>query len=135
MSESEPAAPIIVEQGVNKFFATFERAQSSASITNVYGPAVSYGEAVIVPVASVSQFFGIGMGIGSSGGPDSPPNTGMGGGGSGRVSARPVAMAEITPDGLDVHPVIDENRALVAGILFAAWTVFWTARTLIKLFK
>jgi hypothetical protein len=51
------------------------------------------------------------------------------------VKARPVALAEIMPEGVDIHPVIDENRALTAGLLFAAWAVFWAARTLVKLFK
>jgi uncharacterized spore protein YtfJ len=133
MSEQLPANPM-VENSVNEFFATFERAQLSASIDNVYGQPISYGDSIIVPVASVSQFFGIGMGVGadqSSAG----PNGGMGGGGTARTQARPVALAEIMPEGVDIHPVIDENRALTAGLLFAAWAVFLAARTLVKLFK
>ena len=133
MSEQLPTSPV-VENTVNEFFATFERAQSSASIDNVYGQPITYGDSIIVPVASVSQFFGIGMGVGanqSSGG----PNSGLGGGGTARTKARPVALAEIMPEGVDVHPIIDENRALTAGLLFAAWAVFWAARTLVKLFK
>jgi uncharacterized spore protein YtfJ len=133
MSEQLPANPV-VENSMNEFFATFERAQHSASIDNVYGQPITYGESIIVPVASVSQFFGIGLGVGSNGEVDEQ-NTGMGAGGTARVKARPVALAEIMPEGVDVHPVIDENRALTAGLLFAAWAVFWSARTLIKLFK
>ncbi len=135
MSEQQPENPII-ENTVNEFFATFERAQSSASIDNVYGQPLTYGDSVIVPVASVSQFFGIGLGVGV----DTHENAesqegGVGGGGTARVKARPVALAEIMPEGVGVHPVIDENRALTAGLLFAAWAVFWAARTLVKLFK
>ncbi len=133
MSEQLPTSPV-VEVTVNEFFATFERAQSSASIDNVYGQPITYGDSIIVPVASVSQFFGIGMGVGSDQDP-AGPNTGVGGGGTARTKARPVALAEIMPEGVDVHPVIDENRALTAGLLFAAWAVFWAARTLVKLFK
>jgi hypothetical protein len=59
----------------------------------------------------------------------------MGGGGTARTQARPVALAEIMPEGVDIHPVIDENRALTAGLLFAAWAAFLAARTLVKLFK
>lgn len=125
----------VVEHSVNQFFAVFERAQNSADIQNIYGQPVTYGDAVVVPVSSVTQFFGVGLGVGSQQPAEGPQNVGLGGGGSGRVTGRPVAMAEITLDGLDVHPVIDENRAVVAGLLFAAWTVFWAARTLIKLFK
>jgi uncharacterized spore protein YtfJ len=133
MSEQPPANPLI-ESAMNEFFATFERAQSSASIDNVYGQPITYGDSVIVPVASVSQFFGIGLGVGANQN-DERQDGGMGGGGTARVKARPVALAEIIPEGVDVHPIIDENRALTAGLLFAAWAVFWAARTLVKLFK
>ncbi len=133
MSEQLPANPLI-ENTVNEFFATFERAQSSASIDNVYGQPITYGDSIIVPVASVSQFFGVGLGVGANQSAEQQDG-GIGGGGTARVKARPVALAEIMPEGVDVHPVIDENRALTAGLLFAAWAVFWAARTLVKLFK
>ena len=133
MSEQLPANPV-VENSVNEFFATFERAQHSASIDNVYGQPITYGESIIVPVASVSQFFGIGMGVGADQSV-AGPNGGMGGGGTARTRARPVALAEIMPEGVDIHPIIDENRALTAGLLFAAWAMFLAARTLVKLFK
>ncbi len=133
MSEQLPNSPL-VEKTVNEFFATFERAQDSASLESVYGQPIAYGDSVIVPVASVSQFFGVGLGVGSNQ-HDERQDDGLGGGGLGRVKARPVALAEIMPEGVDVHPIIDENRALTAGLLFAAWAIFWAARTLIKLFK
>jgi uncharacterized spore protein YtfJ len=130
----QPSDSPLIEKTVNEFFATFERAQDSASLENVYGEPIAYGDSVVVPVASVSQFFGVGLGVGSN--PhDGQPNSGMGGGGMGRVKARPVALAEIMPEGVEVHPIIDENRALAAGLLFAAWAVFWAGRTLVKLFK
>ena len=133
MSEQSPANPLL-ETAMNEFFATFERAQSSASIDNVYGQPIAYGDSIIVPVASVSQFFGIGLGVGADQRTERQDG-GMGGGGTARVKARPIALAEIMPEGVDVHPIIDENRALAAGLLFAAWAVFWAARTLVKLFK
>lgn len=133
MSEQLPANPI-VETSVNEFFATFERAQNSASLDNVYGLPITYGDSIIVPVASVSQFFGIGLGVGADQSV-AGPNGGMGGGGTARTKARPVALAEIMPEGVDIHPIIDENRALTAGLLFAAWAMFLAARTLVKLFK
>jgi uncharacterized spore protein YtfJ len=133
MSEQPPTNSLL-EDSLNEFFATFERAQSSASIDNVYGQPITYGDSVVVPVASVSQFFGLGLGVGTdqrAAGQDG----GLGGGGTARVKARPIALAEIMPEGVDVHPIIDENRALTAGLLFAAWAVFLAARTLVKLFK
>jgi len=133
MSEQSPASPLL-ENTVNEFFATFERAQSSVSIDNVYGQPITYEDSIIVPVASVSQFFGIGLGVGTDQ-RAAGREGGMGGGGTARVKARPIALAEIMPEGVDVHPIIDENRALTAGLLFAAWAVFCAARTLVKLFK
>ncbi len=133
MSEQIPANPL-VEKTMNEFFATFERAQHSASIDNVYDQPITYGDSIILPVASVSQCFAVGGGVGSNQ-QEAQQNDGIGGGGLGRVKARPVALAEIMPEGVDVHPIIDENRALTAGLLFAAWAVFWAARTLVKLFK
>lgn len=133
MSEQQTTRP--VGQAVNQFFATFERAQSKAVVQSVYGEPIPYGSSIIVPVASVSQLFGVGLGVGSGPDAESQAGEGVGGGGSGRVTARPVAMAEITTEGVDIHPIIDENRALVASLLFAAWAVFWATRTLIKLFK
>ena len=133
MSEQIPANPLI-ENTMNEFFATFERTQNSASIDKVYGQPITYGDSVVVPVASVAQCFALGGGLGT-GQHEAQQDGGLGGGGMGRVKARPVALAEIMPEGIDVHPIIDENRALTAGLLFAAWAVFWAARTLVKLFK
>jgi len=133
MSEQPPTNSLL-EDSLNEFFATFERAQSSASIDNVYGQPITYGDSVVVPVASVSQFFGLGLGVGT-GQRAAGQDGGLGGGGTARVKARPIALAEIMPEGVDVHPIIDENRALTAGLLFAAWAVFLAARTLVKLFK
>jgi hypothetical protein len=50
------------------------------------------------------------------------------------VKTRPIALAEISGEGVRVVSVVDENRALAAGLAFAAWAVFWTARTLIRIF-
>ncbi|MBI5566930.1 MAG: hypothetical protein HY870_18675 [Chloroflexi bacterium] len=131
---SEAATTSAVEQGVNRFFGTFEQAQRAIAIENVYGQPIASGETVVVPIASVSQVFGMGGGIGSDG-EASARDEGVGGGGGGLVRARPIAVAEIDADGVKVHAVVDENRALAVSLAFAAWAVFWTARTLIKIFK
>ena len=133
MSEVKPASA--VEQGVNRFFATFEHAQQVVSIENVYGQPINSGETVVVPIASVAQAFGMGGGIGSGNEAEDKNNEGVGGGGAGIVRARPIAVAEIDAEGVRVHAVVDENRALAVSLAFAAWAVFWTARTLIKIFK
>ena len=134
MSEEQSASA--VEQGVNRFFTTFEQAQQTISIDNVYGQPIAAGEMMVVPIASVAQAFGMGGGIGSGSKDESNPSQeGVGGGGAGIVRARPIAVAEIDAEGVRVHAVVDENRALAVSLAFAAWAVFWTARTLIKIFK
>jgi uncharacterized spore protein YtfJ len=132
---SEERSTSAVEQGVNRFFATFERAQQTVSIENVYGQPIASGETLVVPIASVSQAFGLGGGIGHTEPAEDKHNEGGGGGGGGLVRACPIAMAELDAEGVKVHAVVDENRALAVSLAFAAWAVFWTARTLIKIFK
>ena len=131
---SEATSTSAVEQGVNRFFGTFDQAQRAIAIENVYGQPIASGETVVVPIASVSQVFGLGGGIGSDNQAEQR-DEGVGGGSGGVVRARPIAVAEIDADGVKVHAVVDENRALAVSLAFAAWAVFWTARTLIKIFK
>ena len=132
---SEATSTSAVEQGVNRFFGTFDQAQKAIAIENVYGQPIASGETVVVPIASVAQAFGMGGGIGGGNEAEGKNTEGAGGGGGGMVRARPIAVAEIDADGVKVHAVVDENRALAVSLAFAAWAVFWTARTLIKIFK
>src|SRR5512145_580247 len=114
---SEATSTSAVEQGVNRFFGTFEQAQRAIAIENVYGQPITSGETVVVPIASVAQAFGMGGGIGSDG-EASARDEGVGGGGGGLVRARPIAVAEIDADGVKVHAVVDENRALAVSLAF-----------------
>jgi uncharacterized spore protein YtfJ len=123
-----------VQQTLTDFFAAFERAQKSASVKAVYGEPIVYEDKVVLPIATITHGFGIGGGVGSDVKEDRS-DEGVGGGGVGYVGAHPIALAEINADGVKVTPIVDENRALAAGLAFAAWAVFWTARTLIKIFK
>jgi hypothetical protein len=45
-----------------------------------------------------------------------------------------VAVVEVTPEETWVKPVIDEQKLALAGVLLAAWAVFWVARTLVGIF-
>lgn len=120
-----------IEQTIKKFFETFDRAAENASVKAVYGEPIVYEDKVILPIATIAHGFGLGGGLGA--GRDAVE--GAGGGGGGGLGARPVALAEISADGVKVMPIVDENRALAAGLAFAAWAIFWTARTLMKIFK
>ncbi len=132
---SETTSSSAVERGVNRFFDAFERAEQAVAIENLYGQPVKNGDTVIVPIATVSQLIGAGGGIGSDTKAETERDEGVGGGGGGSINARPIGFAEINAEGVKIHPIVDENRALAVSLAFAAWAVFWTARTLVKIFK
>ncbi len=119
----------------DRLFAQFDQLQENASVNAVYGQPVETGGKVIIPVASVSYTFGLGMGEGQ--GPrleDGSQPGGEGGGGGGGLRAKPVAVIEITPECTHVEGIIDEQRIALAGIAFAAWAIFWVVTAIIRIF-
>ncbi|MEA2640368.1 MAG: hypothetical protein QOF51_1762 [Chloroflexota bacterium] len=101
--------------------------RNGANVEVVYGTPVVQGDHTIIPVARVSYGFGFGGGSGS--GPDGAEvGSGIGGGGGGGVSAVPVAVIEIGPDGTHIRPIYDVNSLLrlvlvIAGMLLIARTL------------
>ena len=104
-----------------------DRARSDAC----FGAASVSGERTVIPVAEVMYGFGMGFGSGAS---PSGGDHGGGGGGGGGSRVRGVAVIEIAPDGVRVHPVVDVTAVALAGVTFAAAATAITARTLQKLF-
>ena len=122
---------------LERLFKIIEEMREKASVEAVFGPPQVVGEKTIIPIAQVSYGFGLGFGQGtavSEGEEEAAPTTGEGGGGGGGVSAKPVAVLEVTPERTVIRPVIDEGKIAVAGILLSAWAIFWVARTLNRLF-
>ena len=105
-----------------------ERARSDAA----FGAASISGERTVIPVAEVMYGFGMGYGGGTSA---QSGDTGGGGGGGGGSRVRGVAVIEVAPDGVRVHPVVDVTSIALAGITFAAAATAITARTLRKLIR
>jgi uncharacterized spore protein YtfJ len=68
-----------VEQTVEKFFATFEKAQNAAAIEAIYGEPIAYGDKLILPIASSAQWFGMGGGVGLNTNAEEGGNEGIGG--------------------------------------------------------
>ena len=64
---------------------------------------------------------GFGFGAGSDG--DDPTSGGGGGGGGGSAQARPVAVIEVTSEGVSVRPVLDFTKIGITALLsfVAAW--------------
>lgn len=120
----------------DRMFAQFDDLQEHATVDAVYGEPVEIEDKVVIPVASVSYVFGLGLGEGQ-GRPQEDggePGSGSGAGGGGGVQAKPVAVIEITPDRTRIESIVDEQLIALAGIVFAAWAVFWVASALIRIF-
>lgn len=79
------------------------------------------GDRVVI-TASAHERSG-GFGFGGGGGVDDGANSGggFGGGGGGSSVSRPVAVIEVTPEGVTVRPIVDITRLLLAlaGILLS----------------
>lgn len=106
-----------------------ERATAAAC----FGAPASAGERTVIPVAEVS--YGLGLGWGgscSAGDEDGEGGAGAGGGGS-RV--RGIAVIEVSPGGVQVHPIVDQTQITLAGIAFASAATAITARALQKLIR
>lgn len=114
--------------------------------TACFGTPVEREGHTLIPVARVSFGYGLGFG-GGSGSKLSPSGNGSamgevgeggeggGGGGGGGGQASPVAVIDITRDGVTIEPVHDETRVSLAVFTMAAWIafwLFWTVRTLAR---
>ena len=89
----------------------------SVSADRVFAEPVRVGDRVVIPAASVEVAGGFGLGVDSS--------SKVGGGGGGHQAARPVAIIEAGPSGVQVKPVIDFTR--VGLTLVAAALTVWRA--------
>lgn len=117
-------------------FGALEDMRDKASVSAVYGEPVTVGEKTIIPVADIKYGFGLGYGEGPArrDEDEEAEPSGQGGGAGGGVAARPVAVLEVTADGVEVKPVIDEGRIALAGIFTGIWAIFWIAMTLKAIF-
>jgi uncharacterized spore protein YtfJ len=122
---------------IDQMLQTITTLQETPAVKHVFGEPTVVGERTIITIAEVSYGFGFGYG----GGPEhtdasgTPVKKGGGGGGGSRTRARPVAVLEVTPDGMRVEPIVDVPRISLAGMALGAWTVFWVAATLRKFAK
>lgn len=101
-----------------------------------FGMPISAGDRTVIPVAEVVYGFGFGWGGGSS---DEGDRTdfavGSGGGGGGGTKARGVAVIEVSPGGVQIHPVRDRTAIALAQLAFASSATALVSRMLIKLFR
>ena len=112
-----------------------ERMVDALGVGAVFGEPIREGDVTVVPVAEVRFTFGYGYGSGRGRGEESEgsPSTaeqgsGGGSGAGGRASAK--GYIRISGDEVRFEPVLDVTRLALAGIAFAAWSVFWIGRTM-----
>jgi uncharacterized spore protein YtfJ len=95
-----------------------------------FGAPSTAGDRTVIPVAEVMYGFGMGWGAGTA-----DQETGGGGGGGGGSRVRGIAVIEVAPDGVQVHPVVDTTALRLASIAFASAATAIVARTLLKLIR
>jgi len=109
----------------------------------VFGEPVTAAGRTVIPVARVRYRFEMGMWQATgSGEQDAEADTTaatqgdveeIGGDGSGRMMARPLAIVEVTEEGTRVKPIVDEQKVRLAAGLLAGWVAFWVAWALAKI--
>jgi len=114
---------------IDELFTRLDELQKSANVNAVFGRPVQVEGKTVIPIATVR--YGFGLGFGDQEDPSSEVNSG-GGGGAGAI-AKPLGLAEITPESTRVETVVDEQRVIRAGMLLGAWSVFWIANALIRI--
>jgi uncharacterized spore protein YtfJ len=109
-----------------------EKMVDGLGVGAVFGEPIREGGVTVVPVAEVRFAFGYGHGSGrgsvreAEGEPRTDEGSGGGSGAGGRASAR--GYIRISADEVGFEPVLDVTRLALAGIAFAAWSVFWIGR-------
>ncbi len=109
-----------------------EKLFAAAQPRAVFGEPVVSGDYTVIPACEVMAGGGFGMGRGFGSAPGQTANEpgsqspeqqqmggGGGGGGGGGSSARPVAVIEIGPNGVNVKPILDVSKIALAGIAAA----------------
>ena len=134
---------------LERMFGVLDGLRQTAMADAAFGQPREVEGRVIIPVSAVGTGFGLGFGRGmpqpeeqesevpwdmegtQEGGHS---ESGEGGGGGGRARSYPVAVIEVTPEGITVRPIQDETRVAVAGILLVGWFVFWLLATVRAVF-
>jgi len=129
---------------LNRLFDLVGEIQEKAAVEAVFGPPTEVEGRIIIPIGQVA--YGFGLGFGQAGAATAPaseaaePSEGAeesvpsGGGGGGGLTVQPLAVLEVTPEATTLQPIVDEGKVARVAILAGAWTVFWLARAVVKVF-
>ena len=94
-----------VRGGVTDFFG-------STTARDVFSEPATVGDRLVITASATDRAGGFGFGTGT----DGQESAGGGGGGGGHASGRPVAVIEVGPHGVEVHPILDLTRIGIAVI-------------------
>ncbi|HSH05199.1 MAG TPA: spore germination protein GerW family protein [Anaerolineae bacterium] len=105
----------------------FNRLFDAIQIHNVFSPPVTHDQHTIINASEIIASFGAGYGGGFTDGKDEHSGSGGGGGGGGGAAyARPVATIIISPDRVQVEPIIDATKlGLALFTTISTMLVFW----------
>jgi uncharacterized spore protein YtfJ len=117
---------------IQQLFDSVEELQQNASVNATFGEPIVIEDRTVIPVAEVTYGFGLSFGTGSD--EESPAESEEGGGGGGGLRARPLAVVEVTEEGVYVEPVVDEEKITIAGVVLIAWIVAWIGGALVMIF-
>jgi uncharacterized spore protein YtfJ len=124
-----PEEKSVRKDHIDELFTRLDELQQNANVNAVFGQPVQVGEKTVIPIASVA--YGFGLGFGEQEEEASEVNVG-GGGGAGAI-AKPLGLAEITPESTHVETIVDEQRVVRGGMLLVAWSIFWVANALVRI--
>jgi uncharacterized spore protein YtfJ len=117
---------------LNRLFDFLEQIYEKANVRAAFGEPGTVEGRTVIPVARV--WYGLGLGFGEGEGPapadEEAEAAGSGAGGGGGGLAVPIAVVEVAEGQTRIIPITDSTKVAVAGILLAAWNLFWITRTI-----
>ncbi|MGD1992096.1 MAG: spore germination protein GerW family protein [Anaerolineae bacterium] len=120
---------------VQRLFEMMDQVREKATSRAVFGDPIVIEERTVIPVAQVTYGFGLGFDSSAGEGAEGEPaEEDVGGGGGGGAGARPIGVVEVTREGVQVKPIVDEQKLAIGGALLVAWITVWVARTLVRIF-
>jgi uncharacterized spore protein YtfJ len=88
-----------------------------ASPSTLFSEPIQNGDDLVVTAVAWERAGGFGFGAGQGQGQGEESGSGEGGGGGGFSQGRPVAVIRVTPNGVEVTPVIDFTKIGVTLLL------------------
>ena len=124
------------EQATDKLVRTIGGVAEGLGAGACFGVPVEREGQTLIPVARLTFRYGMGFGSGrgtatrESEASESEVGRSGGGGGGAYGTSSPVAVIEITRDGVAIRPIVDVTRIALASMMLTAWCSFWLLLTI-----